>query len=190
MIDMLCGAPPVPPLIINPGCVWQELCGYCNLRWLLLFIMSWMPVRVFLKKKQKNTGGGALIEQLSFSKQFFWWENALWFWRYNKTGVAPKKDRDRMCVLSRLPLNKGWMMKTQRRWLWPWEEEAALTLTSVRNVLGRFSLHGLLLFFFTRPVTGPACEYLDCASIKMTPLCPQTDGKNIFWCHLKFHTTM
>lgn len=37
-------------------------------------------------------------------------------------------------------------MKTQTLWLWLWVEEAELTLTSVRNVPGRFPLHGLLLF--------------------------------------------
>lgn len=30
---------------------------------------------------------------------------------------------------------------------------------------------------FTRPVTAPACEYLDCASIKMTPLRHQANGE-------------
>lgn len=29
----------------------------------------------------------------------------------------------------------------------------------------------------SRPVTGPACEYLDCAPLKMTPLRHQTNGK-------------
>lgn len=37
---------------------------------------------------------------------------------------------------------------------------------------------------FTRPVTAPTCEYLDCASIKMTPPSPSfirpAEKKNIF----------
>lgn len=43
---------------------------------------------------------------------------------------------------------------------------------------GKIFFAGPVVVPFTQPVTGPACEYLDCASIKMTPLQRQTNGKN------------
>lgn len=45
MIGVYCWA---PPIIIISGYVCQELCGYCNLQILLLFIRSQIPQRVTL----------------------------------------------------------------------------------------------------------------------------------------------
>lgn len=66
--------------------------------------------------------------------------------------------------------NKALMIKTCRQRLWPQLEEAKLTLTSVRNELGRYSLARAVVVPLARPVTGPACEYLDCVAVKTTPL--------------------
>lgn len=99
-------------------------------------------------------------------------------------------------VLSRLLLllllfHKGWMMKTLRRWLWPWVEEAALTLTSVRNALGRFPLRGLLLFLLQDLSRVQIVNTLIVLLSKWPlPSSDQWERKKHFWCHLKFHTTM
>lgn len=87
------------------------------------------------------------------------------------------------------PQDKDWIIKTLRQWLWLWVEETALTLTSVRNVLGRFSLCGLLLSL--QPDLSQVQLVNTLTVPLLPPLCFQTDGKeNIFWCQLRFHTTM
>lgn len=104
---------------------------------------------------------------------------SLWHKRSGFEGHNRKKNISKKVVFPAASsmLSKGWMMKTQRRWLWPWVEEAALTLTSVRNVPGRFSFARPVVVPSTRPVMGLALEYLDCASIKMTPLRRHTSGE-------------
>lgn len=74
------------------------------------------------------------------------------------------------------------------------EDAEAVTLTMSRGSTSDFNKREECvreIFFarpvvvpFTRPVTAPACEYLDCASIKMTPPSPSfirpAEKKNIF----------
>lgn len=67
------------------------------------------------------------------------------------------------------------------------EDTEAVTLTMTRGSSIDFNKReecaGKIFFArpvvvpFTRPVTAPACEYLDCASIKMTPSRHQANGK-------------